>query len=75
MGWVMMSERRLNRIEVLAQVDDGRLTVENAAEILDLTPRQVFRLLMRYRTEGALAIRHQSRGKVPNNNIHNAIRD
>ncbi len=31
MGWVMMSERELNRIEVLAQVDDGRLTVENAA--------------------------------------------
>tara|TARA_R110002094_G_scaffold174967_1_gene155588 strand:- start:506 stop:637 length:132 start_codon:yes stop_codon:yes gene_type:complete len=26
MGWVMMSERELNRIEVLAQVDDGRLS-------------------------------------------------
>lgn len=25
MGWVMMSERELNRIDVLAQVDDGRL--------------------------------------------------
>ena len=28
-----MSERELNRIEVLAQVDDGRLTVENAANM------------------------------------------
>lgn len=27
MGWVMMSERELNRIEVLAQIDDGRLSV------------------------------------------------
>jgi hypothetical protein len=36
MGWVMMSERELNRIEVLAQVDDGRLTVENAANLLHL---------------------------------------
>lgn len=25
MGWVMMSERELNRVELLAQVDDGRL--------------------------------------------------
>ncbi|AHD11858.1 Integrase core domain protein (plasmid) [Phaeobacter gallaeciensis] len=25
MGWVVMSERELNRVEVLAQVDDGRL--------------------------------------------------
>ncbi len=27
MGWVMMSECELNRIEVLAQVDDRRLSV------------------------------------------------
>lgn len=30
MGWVMMSERELNRVEVLVQVDDGRLSVDNA---------------------------------------------
>ncbi|WP_156118026.1 helix-turn-helix domain-containing protein, partial [Paracoccus sp. PAMC 22219] len=49
MGWVMMSERELNRVEVLAQVDDGRLSVGSAANVLDLTRRQVFRLLKRYR--------------------------
>lgn len=75
MGWVMMSERELNRIEVLAQVDDGQLTVENAANLLDLTRRQIFRLLKRYRSDGASAIRHRSRGKVPNNQIHHAKRD
>ncbi len=32
MGWVMMNERELNRVEVLAQVDDGRLSVDNAAK-------------------------------------------
>jgi len=40
MGWVMMSERELNRVEVLAQVDDDRLTVNNAAHMLGLTRRQ-----------------------------------
>jgi hypothetical protein len=45
MGWVMMSARELNRMEVPAQIDDGRLTVENGANILGLTRRQVFRLL------------------------------
>ena len=49
MGWVIMSERELNRVEVLAQVDDGRLSVDNAANMLDLTRRQIFRLLKRYR--------------------------
>ena len=72
MGWVIMGERELNRVEVLAQVDDGRLTVDSAANMLDLTRRQVFRLLKRYRHDGASAIRHKARGKRPNNCIHPA---
>ncbi|MFG5381931.1 ISNCY family transposase [Yoonia sp. R2-816] len=74
MGWVIMSERELNRVEVLAQVDDGRLSVDNAANMLNLTRRQVFRLLKRYRQDGASAIRHKARGKPPNNRIHHAKR-
>jgi len=62
MGWVVMSERKLNRVEVLAQVDDGWLSVDNAANMLDLTHRQIFRLLKRYRQDGASAIRHKARG-------------
>ena len=75
MGWVIMSERELNRLEILAQVDDGRLTVQNAANLLDLSRRQVFRILKRYRMDGASAIRHKSRGTAPNNQIHHAKRD
>lgn len=75
MGWVMMSERELNRVEVLSQIDDGRLTVVNGANLLDLTVRQVYRLLKRYRLVGASAIRHKARGKAPNNQIHKAKRD
>lgn len=71
----MMSERELNRIGVLAQIDDGRLSVENGAHLLDLTRRQVFRLLERYRVDGASAIRHKSRGKLANNPIHQAKRN
>lgn len=55
MGWVMMSERELNRVTVLAQVDNGRLAVDNGANLLDLARRQVFRLLKGYQTDGASA--------------------
>jgi transposase len=74
MGWVTMSERELNRIEVLAQVDDGRLGVEAGAAVLDLTKRQVFRLLKAYRADGAPAIRHKARGRPANNRIAAARR-
>ncbi|WP_299890119.1 ISNCY family transposase [uncultured Ruegeria sp.] len=72
---LMMSERELNRVEILAQIDVGRLSVDNAANMLDLTARQVFRLLKRYRQDCASAIRHKARGKPPNNRIHHAKRD
>jgi len=74
MGWVMMSERELNRIEVLAQVNDGRLSVMDGALLLELSKRQIFRLLVRFREDGASGLRHKARGKAPNNRIHDARR-
>jgi len=69
MGWVMMSERELNHIEVLAQIDDGKLTVAAGAHLLNLTERQIYRLLKAYRTQGASSLRHKARGRTPNNHI------
>lgn len=74
MGWVMMSERELNRIEVLAQISDGRLSVVDGALLLGLSRRQIFRLLGRFRKDGAAGLRHKARGKPPNNRIHDIRR-
>ena len=57
MGWVMMSERELNRVEVLSQVLQGRMSAVTAADVLDLSRRQVHRLLKRFGADGAAAIR------------------
>ena len=73
--WVTMSERELQRIEVLSQVMDGRLAVDAAAHVLAISRRQVFRLLKSFRTDGALAVRHKARGRPPNNRIKTAKRD
>ena len=37
MGWVAMSERELRRIEVLAQVDDGRLGIDAGSGLLGVS--------------------------------------
>ena len=63
MGWVFMSEGEPNRVEVLAIAEDGRLTLDSVANMLNLTRRQIFRLLKRYRQNGASAIRNSTRGK------------
>ncbi|WP_428645788.1 helix-turn-helix domain-containing protein, partial [Roseibium sp.] len=70
MGWVMMSKRDLNRIEVLTQVDDGYIGVTTAANLMNMSRRHVYRLLDRFRSEGPGGIRHRARGRRPNNDIH-----
>ena len=75
MGWVLMSERELNRIEVLSQLSQGRMTATTAANVLGLSRRQVHRLLKKFQTDGPAAIRHKARGRASNNRIDPAIRE
>lgn len=69
-----MSERDLNRVEILSQVVQGRMTATNAASLLALSRRQVHRLLKSFRTDGPAAIRHKARGRPSNNRIDPAVR-
>lgn len=75
MGLIAMSERDLQRIEVLSKVTGGRMTVVSAAHVLDLSERQVRRLLRRMRTGGAASIRHKAIGRPSNNRINDGVRD
>ena len=75
MGWVMMSERDLQRIEVLTEVLAGRRTVASAAVVLDLGVRQVGRLLLRYRDDGGGGLVHKGRGKPSNHRANEGIRE
>ncbi len=70
-----MSERELQRVEVLSQVVDGTMSVTMAAAVLGMSARQVQRLLRRFRTEGAAAVRHKARGRRSNNRVHDGVRD
>ena len=70
-----MSERELNRIEVLSQVTQGRMTAVTAANVLGLSRRQVHRLLKTFQSGGPAAIRHKARGRNSNNRIDPAVRE
>lgn len=73
-GLIIMSERELNRIEVLSQVTQGRMTAVTAANVLGLSRRQVHRLLKAFQADGPAAIRHKARGRQSNNRIDPAMR-
>jgi hypothetical protein len=54
MGWISMSERDLQRIEVLSEVLAGRRTVAAAASVLEVSEWQASRLLALYQAPYAL---------------------
>jgi len=58
-----LSQKELKRVTVISQCVQGNLTCARAAELLDLSPRQVKRLKARYRQSSAAALAHASRGR------------
>src|SRR5258708_19279166 len=75
MGMVVMSKRELNRLDVLARLDSGKLTARAAAELMTITLRQTYRLLRRYRDGRASAVAHQPRGRPSNNRFPDVVPD
>ena len=75
MGWVQMSKRDLQRIEVLTEVLAGRRTTESAAGVLGVSLRQTQRLLARYQDGGGAALIHRSRGRTASNRLNDGVRE
>jgi len=75
MSVVLMSKRELNRIDILARLESGRLTPAAAAELLRVSERQVYRLQRRFREDGPAGIADRRRGRPSNNRLPDVLRE
>jgi transposase len=64
-----MSQKELDRAELIRRVHERRLTQRKAAEILGLTERQVQRLYRAYRSRGPAALISRKRGQPSNRRL------
>jgi hypothetical protein len=71
---VTMTRAELARVETLAQVRSGSLSVAAAAARLGRSRRQVFRLLRRLHAEGAAGLASRRRGRPGNHRLPEAVR-
>ena len=69
-----MSERELQRVQVLAEVVNRVRAAASASVVLALSTRQVQRLLKVYRSGGAGGLAHKGRGRPSNNRIREDVR-
>jgi len=66
---ITLDEAAQRRLTILTHLMADDLTLEEAAVLLDLSTRQVRRLVMRLRSEGASALVHGNRERPPANRI------
>src|SRR6266487_5696711 len=62
-----MSAKELNRLEVMQRLSEKRMSQKEAGKILDLSTRQIKRLLRAYRKLGAAGLGSKHRGRKGNN--------
>lgn len=61
--------KEINRVKVIQDVIERRLTTHRAAELLEISDRQCRRFLVRYREEGPLGLTHKRRGMRGNRQL------
>ena len=74
MAVLSMSDGELRRLEVLRDVDRGGLPVGAAAQLLERSERQVWRLLKAFRAKGAPGLISKKRSRPSNRKTSEAIR-
>ena len=69
---ITMSDKEIQRLAVLQDVRDHRITQVRAAEILNLSTRQITRLLQKLNQDGVSGMTHASRGQ-PGHHRHDDL--
>jgi transposase len=72
---IFLSQKEARRLYVIEQTIAGNLTVRQAAELLNLSCRQVKRLKKGVKMMGAASLAHQNRGRKPKHVIPTKVRD
>ena len=69
-----MSDKEIQRLAELQDVRDHHITQIRAAEILNLSTRQITRLLQKYKVQGPAALAHTGRGQTSNSRLSEELR-
>ncbi len=72
---ITMSRQEAKRLHIIHQAIEQKITQAEAATLIDLSDRQIRRMIKRIRKEGDEGICHRSRGKTSNHRIPKKIKD
>ncbi|QXB98163.1 MULTISPECIES: helix-turn-helix domain-containing protein [Aeromonas] len=67
--------REIDRLKTIQAIVDGHLTASIGAQRLDLSVRQIYRLVDRYKLSGPPGLRSQHIGKPSNHQLPVGVKD
>lgn len=73
-GILAMSKTEADRLRIIGQVEKQAITIEEASELLNLSQRQIYRILKKVKEEGSKGIIHKLRGKPSNRGYSRRIK-
>lgn len=65
-GELTLSSKEIDRLMLIQQIEQQKLSVLEAADLLGLSQRQIYRILKRIKEQGAKGIIHRLRGRKSN---------
>lgn len=71
---ITLNSYEMERLKVIARIEHQELTVAEAAESLDLSERQLYRILQRYRIQGEAGLCHRLRSRKSNKAFSEELR-
>lgn len=72
---IRMSRRETKRLHIIHKALDGQITQAEAARLIDISDRQIRRMIRRIREEGDEGICHRSRGKASNRRLPRKVKE
>jgi len=65
-GTLTLSTKEIDRLMLISQIEQEKISVLEASSLMELSQRQIYRILKRVKAEGAKGIMHKLRGRISN---------
>jgi len=74
-GLITMNQREVLRLQIMENLKNGKLGQSEASKILQISCRQIRRLIKVYRRQGAEGLIYKRRGKPSNNRVCEKVKE
>ena len=74
-GTLTLSTKEIDRLMLISQIEQEKISILEASSLMELSQRQIYRILKRVKAEGAKGIMHKLRGRISNRGFPEELKE